>query len=149
MVLYMIPFNGVAYRPGHECTHIGNTVPSGASFRVLELVGSGRFTVCISAQLILEYQAAAQRILPSTFVRQAEYRWTHRLFCTVGERHQIHYLWRPQLQDPKDDMIPELAMAAQANAIVTFNRNHCKQVLHFGIEVISPQDLLSRIGEGR
>jgi len=66
----------------------------------------------------------------------------------VGERHQIHYLWRPQLHDPKDDMILELAMAAQANAIVTFNKDHFKEASDFGIEVITPQALLSRIGVG-
>jgi putative PIN family toxin of toxin-antitoxin system len=121
----------------------------GASFRVLELVGSGRFTVCISVPLILEYQAASQRILPSTRLGKQDIDELIDFFCSVGERHQIHYLWRPQLQDPKDDMILELAMAAQANAIVTFNMNHFKEVLHFGIEVISPQDLLSRIGAGK
>jgi predicted nucleic acid-binding protein len=121
----------------------------GASFRVLELVGSGRFTVCISVPLILEYQAAAQRILPSTRFGRQDIDGLIDFFCTAGERHQIHYLWRPQLQDPKDDMILELAMAARANAIVTFNKNHFKEVLHFGIEVISPQDLLTRIGAGR
>ncbi len=121
----------------------------GASFRVLELVGSGGFTVCVSVPLILEYQAAAQRILPSTRLGKQDIDELIDFFCSVGERHQIHYLWRPQLQDPKDDMILELAMAAQANAIVTFNVNHFKEVLHFGIEVISPQDLLLRIGAGK
>lgn len=96
----------------------------GASFRVLELVGSGRFTVCISVPLILEYQAAAQSSLPSTRLGRQDIDGLIDFFCAVGERHQIHYLWRPQLQDPKDDMVLELAMAAQANAIVTFNKSH-------------------------
>ena len=69
-------------------------------------------------------------------------------FCAVGERHQIHYLWHPQLQDLKDDMVLELAIAAHANKIVTLQKKHIKDVLHYVIEVISPQDLLSRIGAG-
>ncbi len=34
----------------------------------------------------------------------------------------MNYLWRPQLRDPKDEMVLETALNACADALVTFNQ---------------------------
>jgi hypothetical protein len=41
--------------------------------------------------------------------------------CDVATRHSIFFFWRPFLRDPKDDMVPELAVKADCGWIVTFN----------------------------
>jgi len=39
----------------------------------------------------------------------------------MAELVKAHFLWRPQLQDPGDEMVLETAVKAQADALVTFN----------------------------
>jgi predicted nucleic acid-binding protein len=67
--------------------------------------------------------------------------------CMVGERHKIYYLWRPHLRDAKDDMVLELAVTARSDAIITYNKQHFLGAKRFGLSVISPRELLDRIGE--
>ncbi len=67
--------------------------------------------------------------------------------CRVSSHQTIHYLWRPFLPDPKDDMVLELAVAAQCEYIVTFNQRDFRGTDQFGIVVIQPREFLKRIGE--
>ena len=67
--------------------------------------------------------------------------------CQVSNLHQIFYLWRPFLSDPKDDMVLELAVAAQCEFIVTFNKDDFKGVEQFGIRIVTPHEFLKMIGE--
>jgi predicted nucleic acid-binding protein len=61
----------------------------------------------------------------------------------ISRRQAIHYLWRGILSDPKDDMVLELAVAASASHIITFNHKHLKQASEFGIAVVSPSEFLN------
>jgi hypothetical protein len=36
-----------------------------------------------------------------------------------------HFIWRPQLKDPADEMVLEAAVNGHAEGIVTFNRRDC------------------------
>lgn len=54
----------------------------------------------------------------------------------------MYFLRRPCLPDAKDDMVLELAVAAQVPYIVTFNAKDFKPALRFGIAVITPKTLL-------
>jgi PIN domain len=40
----------------------------------------------------------------------------------VVEPVETHFMWRPQLRDPADELVLEAAVNGQAGAIVTFNR---------------------------
>ena len=66
--------------------------------------------------------------------------------CSVGEHTKIYYLWRPQLSDPKDDLLLELAVAAEAKQIVTFNAKDFKKANPFGVTPIKPKDFLQSLG---
>jgi predicted nucleic acid-binding protein len=59
----------------------------------------------------------------------------------------IYFLWRPQLRDPKDEMVLELAVSGQADAIVTLNERDFLPTAPdlFGIEVIRPGPFLRRL----
>ena len=62
-------------------------------------------------------------------------------------RQTIFFLWRPSLRDPKDDHVAELAIAAGCDAIVTYNHRDFSPIVRFDIAVLSPHELLTRLGE--
>ena len=56
---------------------------------------------------------------------------------------QSHYLWRPQLRDPKDEMVLEAAINGQASHLVTLNvRDFTPAANHWNIELIHPSSFL-------
>jgi predicted nucleic acid-binding protein len=118
----------------------------GASFRVLDLIGKGRFTICIAVPLILEYESAAKRLSRSTGLRHSDIDDILDYICSVAERREIFYLWRPFLRDPSDDMVLELAVESDANLIVTHNLRDFAGIEQFGLSAVTPQDFLLRIG---
>lgn len=72
----------------------------------------------------------------------------HRLLdaiCLVGKPHNISYLWRSHVADPKDAHVLELAVAAACDAIVTFNTRDFPETHRFGIEVLRPGEFLKRL----
>jgi len=54
-------------------------------------------------------------------------------------------LWRPYLRDSKDDHVLEVAVASQAQTIVTHNIKDFKEIDKFGIKAITPNELLEEI----
>jgi putative PIN family toxin of toxin-antitoxin system len=117
----------------------------GASFAVLRMVGSGRFDIAVSVPLVLEYEDALLRRrgnLSAEAVRDIV-----DFLCSVAKRQQIFFLWRPLLPDPKDDMVAELAIASGAEAVVTYNRRDFAGLERFDVKILSPHELLRKIGE--
>lgn len=67
--------------------------------------------------------------------------------CSISNQHEIFYLWRPFLKDPRDDMVLELAVAASCEYIVTYNRKDFVGVEEqFGISVVTPDEFLQQLG---
>jgi predicted nucleic acid-binding protein len=95
----------------------------------------------------LPYEEVAQRILVETALSVSDLEDILDYLCTTGNRREIFFLWRPFLQDPDDDMILELAVAAQCQFIVTFNIGDFKGCEAFGIRAITPSAFLKEIGE--
>jgi putative PIN family toxin of toxin-antitoxin system len=109
----------------------------GASFRLLsELAGDSRFRISVSVPLAMEYEMALKRV-PG--LRRVDAERLVDFLCEVGEKREIYFLWRPLLRDPKDEMVLEVAVEAQANAIVTHNVRDFKGVEErFGIRILTP-----------
>lgn len=117
---------------------------TGPAFRLLSLVGTGRFDIALSVPLALEYEDAALRASPISVEA------LHKILgflCSTAHQQKIFYLWRPYLPDPGDDMVLELAVASQASHVVTYNLRHLRGVARFGIQVVNPEDFLAEIGE--
>ncbi len=114
----------------------------GASFAVLERVGTGVFDIAVSVPLVVEYEHAMVRergAVPAVAVRDIiDY------VCKVAVRQPIFFLWRPFLRDPADDMVAEVGFAAGAKAIITHNRRDFVGVESLGLAVLSPHELLKR-----
>jgi len=66
--------------------------------------------------------------------------------CAVARHHEIFFLWRPYLKDPRDDLVLELAVKAGCQFILTFNGRDFAGCERFGIEVLTPGEFLRRIG---
>jgi predicted nucleic acid-binding protein len=58
---------------------------------------------------------------------------------------RIPFRLRPFLHDPDDDFVAELAIAAGAAVIVTFNTRNFRLARLFGIEIASPAEFLYRL----
>lgn len=62
----------------------------------------------------------------------------------AGQAHlqETHFLWRPFLADPDDDMVLELAFAAGCPYIVTHNVKDFHGSEQLGVRAITPRDFL-------
>jgi putative PIN family toxin of toxin-antitoxin system len=119
----------------------------GASFRILELIGEGKFELAVSVPLVLEYEEAAKRRSRILGLAYTDIEDILDYICKAGDRREIFYLWRPFLKDPNDDMLLELAVEANCDFIVTHNIKDFAGVERFGVQVLTPRELLKRIGE--
>lgn len=119
----------------------------GASFRLVREIGTGRFEVALSVPLFLEYQEVCHRTREFTnrSVRQIDDILNY--LCSACTLHMVHYLWRPLLSDPDDDMVLELAVAANASHIVTHNVRDFRGCDRFGVTAITPADFMELLGE--
>ena len=119
----------------------------GASYKLLSLLGAGRFITAVSVPLVVEYENAL--VDPRTKVpfSRADIGKFIDYVCTISDKRKIYYLWRPCLPDPGDDMILELAVAGRCNYIVTYNVRDFRGVDQFGIKILTPGQLLKILGE--
>ena len=118
----------------------------GYAFRLLQLVGTGRFEINLSVPLVLEYEAVLNRELPNLLVSLQVVDAVINYHCAVGRHHRIYFLWRPFLRDTKDDMVLELAVKAACRFIVTFNKHDFQGAEQFGLQVANPGEFLRIIG---
>jgi predicted nucleic acid-binding protein len=64
----------------------------------------------------------------------------------MAEPIESHFMWRPQLRDPGDELVLEAAVNGRAEAIVTFNRRDFAGVpVQFGVDVLTPIEAIRRI----
>ena len=120
---------------------------NGAAFKLLTLLGRGKFVVSISVPLVLEYEAAAKLLSKKFKLSYSDIDDVLDYFCSVSERRKIHFLWRPVLRDPSDDMVLELAVESESAYILTYNKRDFQGSKRFGVEVITPKEFLVKIGE--
>ena len=119
----------------------------GASHRLLSLLGDGRWQMNLSVPLFLEYEDVVKRSDAGLSLGVAEIDDILDFICAEANLREIFYLWRPILPDPKDDFILELAVESQCDYIITFNVRDFVGAEKFGVEVITPQGFLRKLGE--
>lgn len=120
---------------------------NGASFKLLSLIDSNKFTFFLSVPLVLEYESVAKRMSRNLGLTHSDIENIIDYLCTVGNHIKVHYLWRPNLKDPGDDFVLELAVESECNYIVTHNVKDFKGIKKFNLKAITPQELLRKIGE--
>lgn len=99
----------------------------------------------VSVAMALEYEAVATRAehVAASGLEIDEIVSVIDALLSVATPIEPHFLWRPQLRDPDDEMVLEAAVNGEATAIVTFNRRDFGLAARrFGIKVLLPREAL-------
>ena len=119
----------------------------GASFRLISLIGEGKFGINLSVPLVLEYEEVLIRQQRDLGLTTSDVDDFLDYLCSVANLHEVYFLWRPHLRDPKDEMILELAVKARCEYIVTYNERDFRGVQKFGIQTMTAREFLETIKE--
>ena len=114
---------------------------------MLKSLANPKFELCISVPLILEYQQTLSQKRSDLALAASDIENVLDYLCLIGHQQKVFYLWRPVLRDPKDDMVFELAVAAECEYIVTYNTRDFKGAERFGVSIVPPINFLKAIGE--
>jgi putative PIN family toxin of toxin-antitoxin system len=116
----------------------------GNSFRLLSLLSAEKriLKIHISVPLILEYEDVLKRKDSGLELSNSDVDEFLDYICKIAEKHDIFYLWRPFLPDPKDDHILELAFNSKSNYIVTYNTKDFKEISKLGIKAVRPDEFM-------
>lgn len=115
---------------------------SGKSHQLLRAIASGQVRIVLSTPLLFEYEDVLKRHHSQLGLSDAEVDVVLDNLCALAAFQSVYFLWRPCLPDAKDDMVLELAVAAQVAKIVTFNVKDFRPAVRFGIDVITPKTML-------
>jgi putative PIN family toxin of toxin-antitoxin system len=122
--------------------------PSGASAELLRLARQGKVTPLANVALALEYEATcrlAEHCLAAGLDLHEVGVFVDGVLA-MAEPVETHFMWRPQLRDPADELVLDAAVNGQAAAIVTFNRRDFGMApARFGIELPTPAEAIRRI----
>ncbi len=118
---------------------------SGASYKLLGLLVSSDFEITLSTPLLFEYEDVLKRNQVLLNLEPTEIEIILDNLCRLAHFQKVYFLWRPYLPDPKDDMVLELAVAANNQIIVTHNLKDFAGVNKFGVEAITPKQFLERL----
>jgi putative PIN family toxin of toxin-antitoxin system len=118
---------------------------NGASFALLRHLRAGDFEIAVSVPLVVEYEEVLLRLLPVGMSASDVDRFVDYL-CRIATRQPIFFLWRPFLRDPQDDMVVEVAMAAQCTGIVTHNVRDFGGIERLGLRLFTPGEFLMIVG---
>ncbi|MFZ4604430.1 MAG: putative toxin-antitoxin system toxin component, PIN family [Caulobacterales bacterium] len=122
--------------------------PRGDSAALLRAVRAGQVVLLATPPLFLEYEQVVLRPehLAAAGATEAEAGLFLDAIASLLKPVTVHFLWRPQLSDPEDEMVFEAAINGGADAIVTFERRTFEQAgRRFGIEIETPGLVLARI----
>ena len=113
---------------------------------MVSLLPDTRFQICLSVGVYSEWQAVLTRSehLPPGADADLAIRFVQYL-ASVAHLQEVHFLWRPFLRDPDDDMILECAVASGAEYIVTHNIKDFRRAPELGVEAITPGQFLSSV----
>ncbi|MBM2816931.1 MAG: putative toxin-antitoxin system toxin component, family [Ignavibacteria bacterium] len=119
----------------------------GYSYRLLSIIDDVRFKPYISTPLIFELEDVVQRNKRKIKLNQNEIDDILDYICYVAEQRKIFFLWRPFLKDPKDDMFLELAVEANCDYIITFNKKDFLGIEKFGLKALTPKEFFELLGD--
>lgn len=120
---------------------------AGASFQLVSALPSSRFQPALTVALYTQWQAVLMRPehLPPGAGPQDALAFL-RYLASIAHLQDVHFLWRPFLRDPDDDMVLECAVAARCPFIVTHNVQDFRRCDSLGVRALTPRDFLIHLG---
>jgi putative PIN family toxin of toxin-antitoxin system len=117
---------------------------NGASFQLLSMLPSHDFEIALTVALYTEWQAVLTRPehLPPGVTADAALAFL-RYLASVAHLQDVHFLWRPFLRDPDDDMVLECAVASGSQFIVTHNVRDFRHAQELKVQAIKPAEFLN------
>jgi len=120
----------------------------GASYGLLDLAAGRQLVLLATPALFLEYEDVLkrpeQRAVSGLTLAQVDTALT--ALAAVVEPVEVHFAWRPQLADPDDEMVLDVAVNGRADALVTHNLADFAQAApRFGLVLLRPGELLERM----
>lgn len=117
----------------------------GASNALLELLPCEEFSPAVSVSAFIECRDALLR--PGNLLHRTADQAEAFLDFLLSASHlqKIHFLWRPALPDPDDDLFLELAVAARCGYIITHNIRDFRGAEKWGVSAVTPADFLRKI----
>lgn len=113
----------------------------GASFELLSRLTHHQFDVCLTVPLVMEYEDVLHRPgllgLPAQAIDAVL-----DMLCAVALRQEVHFLWRPQLRDPKDELVLEAAVNASVDFLITHNLRDFEPIDRFAMRLATPGQFL-------
>jgi putative PIN family toxin of toxin-antitoxin system len=121
---------------------------AGASFVLVRAVRQRRLVPLATPSLFLEYEEVLKRS-EQRQVSGLSLGDVDRILGALAvaiEPVEVHLRWRPQLKDPKDELVFEAAVNGRADALVTYNvRDFRDAAPRFGVRIRRPAELLKDI----
>lgn len=126
--------------------------PRGASAALLDAALHEQFIMLASVPLFIEYEAKCtdpKHWTEAGLTGEQALNFVNGI-ATLVRPVKTHFLWRPVLRDPNDEMVLEVGMNGQADAIVTFNCRDYGAVLgKFNLEILLPSEAIRRVRNGQ
>lgn len=116
---------------------------NGASFQIVSMLPSPEFEIALTIAVYTEWQAVLTRPehLPPAATPDMALGFL-RYLASIAHLQDVHFLWRPFLRDPDDDMVLECAVASGSTFIVTHNVKDFRRVEELNVQAITPADFL-------
>jgi putative PIN family toxin of toxin-antitoxin system len=119
----------------------------GASYLLLDRLGSVNWQPNLTVALALEYEAVLKRERLSFGLTEADIDDVLDGICSQSRLHRQYFAWRPIAADPDDDLVMEAAIASSSDFILTYNKRDLRASQEFGIQCLTPKEFLILVGE--
>lgn len=130
---------------------ISACIGGGSASKIIEACLKGKAFPVVGSALLMEYRDVVSR---ETMFRTArlnleEREQLLRAFISKCEWQRVFFLWRPNLPDEGDNHVFELAVAANAATIVTYNpRDFRRRELKFPhVKILTPETFLEGLNQ--
>lgn len=120
----------------------GLLTPFGTCGKIVRMLTSAEFILCVDARILLEYEEVLRR--PKFAIEPQKLDAVMEYVESTAETHGCKPLL-VQLPDEDDSPFLEVALAAGAECLVTGNVKHFPKECRFGMPVLSPLEFIEAI----
>jgi len=124
---------------------------TGAAAEIIRLAAVGKLTLLMDYKLVCEYREVAMRPqhIAASGRTQEDAEAIIELLEAIAAPVLVRIKHRPLSRDGNDDMVLDVAINGQADAVVTNNiRDFREAAKRFGIQVLTPRDFLIAFRKG-